>query len=37
VAELFKIVWTRAATVDLDQIFEYVAADSGFERAFRLY
>ncbi len=36
-AEQFEIVWTRAATVDLDRIFEYVADNSGFERAFALY
>lgn len=33
----FKIVWTRAATVDLDQIIDYVAQDAGVDRALRLY
>ena len=35
--ERFKIVWTRAATVDLDQIIDYVASDAGVDRALKLY
>lgn len=33
----FKIVWTRAATVDLDQIIEFVALEAGVDRALKLY
>lgn len=35
--ERFEVVWTRAAIVDLDLLFEYVAEDSGPERAIKLY
>ena len=33
----FRIVWTRASIVDLDQIIDYVALDSGVDHALGLY
>lgn len=33
----FRVVWTRASIVDLDQIIDYVALDAGIDRALRLY
>ena len=37
VPDRFKVVWTRAATIDLDQIIDYIALDAGVDRALRLY
>jgi toxin ParE1/3/4 len=37
VPDRFRIVWTRASIVDLDQIIDYVALDSGVDRALGLY
>jgi toxin ParE1/3/4 len=37
VNDVFEIVWTRAALVDLDEIFEYVSDHSGSQRAQKLY
>lgn len=36
-SEHFKIVWTRAARVDLDQLIDYVANEAGVDRAIALY
>ena len=35
--ERFRIIWTRAARVDLDQLVDYVAIDAGIDRAIALY
>jgi toxin ParE1/3/4 len=37
VFERFRIIWSRAAVVDLDLIIDYVAEDAGVDRALHLY
>lgn len=36
-AKRYKVVWSRSAIRDLDAIVDYVAADSGVDRALALY
>ena len=36
-SEVFDITWTRTAVRDLDEILEYIAAESGVEQALEFY